>query len=40
MSQYTSLSDEEYTKMFIDIYTKELSKTPPPKFESKGKRRK
>lgn len=39
MSSYTHLSDDEFSKMFIDIYTKELSKTPPPKFESKGKQR-
>lgn len=40
MSQFSYLSEEEFNKMFIDIYNKELSKTPPPKLDSKGKMRK
>lgn len=40
MSQFSDLDEESFSKMFIDIYTKELSKTPPPKLDSKGKNRK
>ena len=39
MNQFYHLPEDEFNKMFIDVYTKELSKTPPPKFESKGKQR-
>lgn len=37
--EHGELTQEEYTKMLFEIYLAELNRTPPPKFDSKGKKR-